>query len=103
LFEQTVATANQFLHDKQIAEDRLYAAFKEGYQIPPRQSVEAPQPKEIRILPDKLHAFVNNWEGADTRAELEAEARRLHFEMGLPEDRVLQLFEQRNGDGAPSE
>lgn len=99
LYEQALAVSSQFLRDKQIAEDRLYAAWQQGYTIPPRASVTPPEPKEIRLLPDKLHAFVQNWESADVRAELEAEARRLHFQMGYPEERVLKLFEDRQGNG----
>lgn len=99
LYEQALAVSSQFLRDKQIAEDRLYAAWQQGYTVPPRASVTPPEPKEIRLLPDKLHAWIENWESGETRAELEAEARRLHFQMGYPEERVLDLFNARSGDG----
>jgi hypothetical protein len=99
LYEQALAASAQFLHDKQVAEDRLYAAWREGAQVPPRASVEPPAPREVRVLPDKLHAWIQNWESADVRGELETEARRLHFEQGYPEERVLALFEARSGNG----
>jgi len=57
----------QAWHDKQVAEDRLYAAWKEGAIVPPRESVTPTAPKEITLLPEKLRAFVNNWESPETR------------------------------------
>lgn len=98
LYEQALAVSAQFLQDKKIAEDRLYAAWKENFTIPPRESVGPPKPREITLLPEKLHAFVQNWESPETRLELEAEARRLHFDMKYPEDRVLEIFEARSGN-----
>jgi len=98
LYEQALAMSAQAWHDKQVAEDRLYAAWKEGAVVPPRAAV-TDMPKVVQVLPDKLHDFVSNWESPDTRAELEAEARRLHFQMGYPEERVLKLFADRSGNG----
>jgi len=99
LYEQALAVSSQFLRDKQIAEDRLYAAWQQGYTVPPRESVVPKEPQVVTILPEKLNAWVQNWESPETRAELEIEARRLHFQMGYPEDRVLELFNARSGNG----
>ena len=80
----------------QIAEDRLYAAWKEGHTIPPRESVTQRDSEIIQALPDKLLGYINNWESAETRYDLEREARRLHFEMSFPEERVLELWKRRD-------
>lgn len=97
--DMALAASAQFLHDKQIAEDRLYAAWKDGHTIPPRASVLPPEPQVVTLLPDKLRAFVENYESPETRAVLETEARRLHFDMGYPEERVLELWNAQNENG----
>jgi hypothetical protein len=99
LYEQALVVSAQFLREKQIAEDRLYAAWKDGFTVPPRESVVPKEPTILRILPEKLHAEVNNWEDSGTRADLEREARRLHFDLGFTEERVLELWKARNGGG----
>jgi len=99
LYEQVLAASAQFLHDKQIAEDRLYAAWKEGHTIPPRAAVERREPDVVTLLPEKLHAFVQNWESPETRADLEREARAL-LKHNFTEERVLDLWAARQGDGA---
>lgn len=87
----------QALHDKRVAEDRLYAAWKEGYQIPPRATVEPEAPKVIELLPDEVRRYVENWESPEVRRELEAEARKMIFDLGMTEERVVALFTERQG------
>jgi hypothetical protein len=89
------------LRDKRVAEDRLYAAWKEGNQIPPRDAVTPKTAEPIKMLPEKLHSFVQNWESPEVRADLEREARLLHFDLGMTEDRVLQLWQDRQGGDRP--
>jgi hypothetical protein len=84
-----------------IAEDRLYGAWKEGAQIPPRAAVE-PTVKEVRLLPEKVLRFVQNWEDPQTRADLEREARVM-LEQGLSEERIVAVWEARQGDGRREE
>jgi len=102
--DEVKAALIQAVAEKRIAEDRLYAAWKDGYTVPPRESVVPAAPKEIRLLPEKLNGFVQNWESAEVRQELEGEARRLHYDLGWDEERVIALFRARseggNGGGA---
>lgn len=85
-----------------VAEDRLYAAHKEGALIPPRAPFEPREPEVIKLLPDKLASYIENWESPETRADLDREARRLHYDLGYPEERVLQLWTDRANGPAPS-
>ena len=84
-----------------VAEDRLYAAHKEGATIPPRAPFEPHEPEVIKLLPEKLSAYIENWESPEVRADLEREARRLHYDLNMPEDRVLDLWQARQGEGKP--
>lgn len=94
--ERLLGEIERARRDKQIAEDRLYAAWKEGgIAVPTREAVIPQSAKPIELLPDKLRDYVNNWESPDVRAELEGEIRRLHFELSWPEERVLQLLRDR--------
>ncbi|HKR57169.1 MAG TPA: hypothetical protein VJS20_12785 [Gemmatimonadales bacterium] len=93
--EQTQSLLAEAVRDRRIAEDRLYAAWKDGNTIPPRESVTPQPPKEIHLLPDTLRDYIGNWESPEVRMELEAEARRMHFELGYPEDRVIETFQRR--------
>jgi len=85
-----------------VAEDRLYAAHKDQYVIPPREAVTPREPEVLELLPEKLHGFVQNWESADTREALETEARKL-MENGWPEDRILGLWQARTNQGTEVE
>ena len=93
---------SEAVRDRKVAEDRLYAAWQTGaLQVPPRGSVLPPEKKVVQILPDKLREYVENWEDPVTRMEVEAEARRLHYDLGQPEERVLDLFKQRSPEPEP--
>ena len=99
--DEVKAALIQAVAEKRIAEDRLYAAWKDGYTVPPRESVVPAPPKPVQLLPPELAGYVQNWESAEVRQELEAEARRLHYDLGYDADRVIALFEaRRNGGGA---
>lgn len=95
LLEATLAELDRARTDKRIAEDRLYAAWKEGYQVPARSVVAPEPPKPIELLPEALRGYVENWESSQTRAELETEIRRL-LELGWPEERILKLLTDRS-------
>jgi len=103
LYEQALAVSAQFLADKKIAEDRLYAAWKDGHTIPPREAVTPREPVVLQALPEKIAGYVNNWESAETRGELDREARRLLFDLHFPEERVLELWQQRAGNGTEAD
>jgi hypothetical protein len=85
-----------------VAEDRLYAAHKDGALIPPREAVLPREPQVLELLPEKLYGYVQNWESGDTREALEAEARKL-METGWSEERILALWQARTGEGAEVE
>jgi hypothetical protein len=85
-----------------IAEDRLYAAHKDQYVIPPREAVTSAEPKVLETLPEKLRGFVNNWESSETRQALEQEARKL-LEVGMGEERIIELWQARTGEGERTE
>lgn len=95
LLDATLAELDRARQDKRIAEDRLYAAWKEGYQVPSREAVTPQPPKVVEILPELLRAYVENWESPETRAELETEIRHLQ-EIGWPEERILTLLRDRS-------
>lgn len=99
--EAVEAALAQALQDKRIAEDRLYAAWKDQNIIPPRESVLPRPPVEIKLLPEKLDRYVQNWESAEVRQEIAAEVRRLHYDLHYPEDRVIELIEARRDGGSP--
>lgn len=90
LYEETKERAR-------IAEDRLYAAHKDGFMVPPRETVLPRVPDVLTLLPEKLYGFVQNWESGDTREALETEARKL-MENGWSEDRILTLWQDRTGE-----
>lgn len=85
-----------------IAEDRLYAAHKDQYVIPPREAVSPTKPVTLETLPEKVAGYVNNWESSETRAALEQEARKL-IELGMGEERILELWQARTGEGERTE
>jgi hypothetical protein len=103
LYEQVLAVSAQFLADKKIAEDRLYAAWKDGNTIPPREAVTPRIPQTLELLPSKIQDEINNWESPEVRADLDREARRLLFDLKFPEDRVIELWKMRQGDGQTAE
>lgn len=86
------------IRDRKVAEDRLYAAWREGLTVPPRETVIPREPKSVAILPDKLREYVENWEDPLVRMEVEGEMRRLHYELGYPEERVLETVQRRVPD-----
>jgi hypothetical protein len=85
-----------------IAEDRLYAAHKEGALIPPREAFQPKVPEVIELLPAKLLSYTQNWESVDTRSALEAEAREM-LKLGWPEDRILETWQARTGERVETE
>ena len=93
---------DEVLRRAQVAEDRLYGAFKDGYTIPPRATVEQKSPEVLELLPAKLLDFVNNWESPEVRGELDREARKL-IELGLGEDRIMDLWKRRSGQDTAAE
>jgi len=90
-------TYEEALRRAQVAEDRLYAAWKDGYTVPARETVVPKEPVLIRALPEKVHAEIQNWESPEVRADLEREARKLLYDLNFPEERVLQLWADRSG------
>jgi hypothetical protein len=83
-----------FQNEIRVANDRLYASVKDDRIIPPRELVEPPKPRPVTLLPEKVAAYIGNWESAETRAELTTEATRL-IEQGYSEERIVALFEAR--------
>ena len=80
-----------------VAEDRLYAAHKDQYVIPPREAVTPREPEVLELLPAALRAEIENWESAETQNGLEGEARKL-LELGWSEERILELWKARTGN-----
>jgi hypothetical protein len=74
--------------DMQVANDRLYAAWKDGYTIP-EPDVE-PEPDEP--LPDALAEWVAQWEDVAAREKWDAEIRR-RIASGRTADQILMDLE----------
>lgn len=85
-----------------VAEDRLYAAHKDQYVIPPREAVTPAKPVILETLPEKVAGYVNNWESVETRQALEQEARKL-LELGMGEERIVELWQARTGEGVSTD
>jgi hypothetical protein len=95
LYEETKERAR-------IAEDRLYAAHKDGAIIPPREMMMPGKPVVLEALPAKVAGYVQNWESVETRQALDQEARKL-MELGMTEDRIIELWQARTGEGVSRE
>lgn len=74
-----------------LAEDRLYAAWKEGADIPPRP-VESEE-VDTSPLPGQLQVIVDDWDAPETRAVLEHAIRR-QLADGFKPPAVMQQYLQ---------
>lgn len=80
--------------EKKIAEDRLYAAWKEGALIPPRPEPADSAPEEPPTpIPVELRDLVDRWEDDFARTKAEQELR--HFlDEGWSEARIRRHYEE---------
>lgn len=83
----------------ELAEDRLYAAWKEDYAIPARP-VE-PEPVVIEPLPEMLQTLVNDWDSPDTRATLER-AMRERMALGFGPKAIVRHYVEGKLDLKPT-
>jgi hypothetical protein len=85
---------SRMLHELNVATDRLFAAWKEGFKIPQAYEVLPPDLEDEEPLEPDLVKAIEAWESPEAQASQKRWIKSM-IELGHPQKAIVKMLEVR--------